>query len=67
MQNYDDNRFSGKRKRSITEDDESSTKFRKLFVGGLSYDTSDEALKAYFEEWGDVVDCIVMKEPGTKR
>lgn len=40
---------------------------RKLFIGGLDYRTSDDSLKAYFEQWGDIVDVVVMKDPDTKR
>ena len=41
--------------------------FRKLFIGGLSYDTTEDGLKDHFGQWGEVIDCIVMKDPNTKR
>jgi len=41
--------------------------FRKLFIGGLNYKTTEEALKAHFEQWGEIVDCVVMKDPNTRR
>ena len=44
-----------------------SEPFRKLFVGGLSYETSDDGLKAHFEQYGEIVDHIVMKDPQSKR
>jgi len=40
---------------------------RKLFIGGLDYRTTDESLKAYFEQYGEIVDVVVMKDPKTKR
>ncbi|KAL1461579.1 hypothetical protein WDU94_013462 [Cyamophila willieti] len=40
---------------------------RKLFIGGLDYRTSDDSLKAFFEQWGEIVDVVVMKDPVTKR
>ena len=40
---------------------------RKLFIGGLDYRTSDESLKKHFEQWGEIVDVVVMKDPKTKR
>ncbi|XP_049842821.1 heterogeneous nuclear ribonucleoprotein A1, A2/B1 homolog isoform X1 [Schistocerca gregaria] len=40
---------------------------RKLFIGGLNYKTTDESLKKHFEQWGDIVDVVVMKDPVTKR
>nr|CAB3253747.1 heterogeneous nuclear ribonucleoproteins A2/B1 [Phallusia mammillata] len=39
---------------------------RKLFIGGLSFDTTVDGLRAYFSKFGEVVDCIVMKDPKTK-
>ena len=40
---------------------------RKMFIGGLDYHTTDESLKAYFEQFGEIVDVVVMKDPKTKR
>ncbi|KAK1151140.1 heterogeneous nuclear ribonucleoprotein A1-like isoform X3 [Acipenser oxyrinchus oxyrinchus] len=40
---------------------------RKLFIGGLSFETSDESLRAHFEQWGVLTDCVVMRDPSTKR
>jgi len=34
---------------------------RKLFVGGLSFDTTDESLRLYFEKYGQITDCVVIK------
>ncbi|KAI0211303.1 hypothetical protein LSAT2_003880 [Lamellibrachia satsuma] len=48
-------------------EDQQSEQFRKLFIGGLSYDTTEESLKAHFEQWGTIVDCVVMRDPNTKR
>lgn len=39
----------------------------KIFVGGLSWQTTTETLRQYFSRYGDVVDCMVMKDPTTKR
>ncbi|XP_072379927.1 heterogeneous nuclear ribonucleoprotein 87F-like isoform X1 [Diabrotica undecimpunctata] len=41
--------------------------FRKLFIGGLDFHTTDESLKEHFEKWGTIVDVVVMKDPTTKR
>ena len=41
--------------------------FRKLFIGGLHYDTTEESLKEYFNKWGSVVDCVVMRDPNTRK
>ena len=39
----------------------------KLFVGGLSYDTDDRSLRQAFEEHGEVVEAVVINDPGTGR
>ena len=59
--------YESRRRRRNDSGDDGSDKYRKLFIGGLSYETSDDSLRMYFEEWGDVSDCIVMKDPVTKR
>uniref|UniRef100_A0A3Q2NML8 Heterogeneous nuclear ribonucleoprotein A1b n=1 Tax=Fundulus heteroclitus TaxID=8078 RepID=A0A3Q2NML8_FUNHE len=40
---------------------------RKLFIGGLSFETTDESLRAHFEQWGSLTDCVVMRDPNSKR
>ncbi len=40
---------------------------RKLFLGGLTYNTTDEMLREFYGQWGELVDCIVMRDPNTKR
>uniref|UniRef100_A0A3B4DJD9 RRM domain-containing protein n=1 Tax=Pygocentrus nattereri TaxID=42514 RepID=A0A3B4DJD9_PYGNA len=40
---------------------------RKLFIGGLSFETTDESLRAHFEQWGTLTDCVVMRDSNTKR
>ncbi|XP_037922029.1 RNA-binding protein Musashi homolog 2 isoform X3 [Hermetia illucens] len=39
----------------------------KLFVGGLSWQTSSEKLKEYFNMFGTVTDVLIMKDPVTQR
>lgn len=33
----------------------------KLFIGGLSFETSDDTLRNYFQQWGPISDAVVMK------
>ncbi|XP_045460526.1 heterogeneous nuclear ribonucleoprotein 87F-like isoform X2 [Harmonia axyridis] len=57
-----------KMKREQGEDDgKEPEQYRKLFIGGLDYRTTDDSLKKHFEQWGDIVDVVVMKDPTTKR
>ena len=41
--------------------------FRKVFIGGLSFNTDDDALKAYFSKYGSLVDHIVIKDKQSGR
>ncbi|XP_021968013.1 heterogeneous nuclear ribonucleoprotein 27C isoform X1 [Folsomia candida] len=39
----------------------------KLFIGGLSWETTIDGLQRYFSRFGEVVDAVVMKNPDTGR
>lgn len=39
----------------------------KLFVGGISWDTKDDGLKAFFEQAGEVVEAIILMDKFTGR
>ncbi|KAK8733608.1 hypothetical protein OTU49_006389 [Cherax quadricarinatus] len=39
----------------------------KMFVGGLSWETTQESLQRYFGQYGEVIDCVVMKNSETGR
>lgn len=47
--------------------DEEPEQIRKLFIGGLSYTTTEESLSNFFSQWGELTDCVVMQDPATKR
>lgn len=40
---------------------------RKLFIGGLSFETTEESLRAHFERWGTLTDCVVMRDSDSRR
>ena len=55
-------RSRDERRDSSREDSMEPEINRKLFIGGLSFKTSDETLRSFYEQWGDVEDSIVMKD-----
>eukprot|EP00658_Telonema_sp_P-2_P020743 TRINITY_DN1821_c0_g2_i6.p1 TRINITY_DN1821_c0_g2~~TRINITY_DN1821_c0_g2_i6.p1 ORF type:complete len:436 (-),score=119.09 TRINITY_DN1821_c0_g2_i6:61-1314(-) len=44
----------------LTESEMATIQGRKIFVGGLSWDTDDQALKAHFEQFGHVDESVVV-------
>lgn len=34
-----------------------------MFVGGLSWSTTPDTMRAYFQRFGVVSDCVVMSDP----
>lgn len=41
--------------------------YGKLFVGGLSWETTQDNLQRYFARYGEVIDCVVMKNAESGR
>ncbi|QDS71785.1 hypothetical protein FKW77_009359 [Venturia effusa] len=39
----------------------------KMFIGGLNWETTDESLKNYFTQFGEVLECTVMRDGATGR
>ena len=39
---------------------------RKLFIRGLSFQTTDESLRSHSGQWGMLTDCMEMRDPNTK-
>jgi heterogeneous nuclear ribonucleoprotein A1/A3 len=37
-----------------------------LFIGGLSFETTDDSLREHFEKWGTLTDFVLMRHPQTK-
>jgi len=40
---------------------------KKIFVGGLSHETSEADFNAYFGMYGQVMDCVIMCDPHTRK
>ncbi|XP_017104392.2 uncharacterized protein msi isoform X2 [Drosophila bipectinata] len=58
---------SGRSTPSLTGGSGSDPAPGKLFVGGLSWQTSSDKLKEYFGMFGTVTDVLIMKDPVTQR
>lgn len=41
--------------------------FTKLFVGGLPYHTTDETLRAYFQQFGEIEEAVVIHDRVTRK
>ncbi|KAL9123322.1 MAG: hypothetical protein Q9187_000129 [Circinaria calcarea] len=39
----------------------------KMFIGGLNWETTDQSLKDYFSQFGEVHECTVMRDGATGR
>lgn len=50
-----------------SDNDQEPEQYRKLFIGGLDYKTTEDSLKDHYEQWGEIVDCVVMRDPNTKK
>ncbi|KAK2167709.1 hypothetical protein LSH36_25g09068 [Paralvinella palmiformis] len=40
---------------------------KKIFVGGLSWETTNDELRDYFGKYGDIIDCTLKTDPTTGR
>lgn len=44
-----------------------ATNGTKLFIGGLSYETTDESLRQYFAKFGNIASAVVIRDQDTNR
>jgi len=51
----------------LSETDEIPNDPGKMFIGGLSWQTTPEGLKEYFAKFGEIAEVMVMKDPTTRR
>uniref|UniRef100_F7A868 RRM domain-containing protein n=1 Tax=Equus caballus TaxID=9796 RepID=F7A868_HORSE len=51
---------------SKSESPKEPEQLRKLFIRGLSFETTDESLRSHSEQRRTLTDCVVMRDPNTK-
>lgn len=39
---------------------------RKIFVGNLPYEADEEMIKTHFSQFGEIIDCVVPRDPRTR-
>ncbi|XP_057566023.1 heterogeneous nuclear ribonucleoproteins A2/B1-like [Hippopotamus amphibius kiboko] len=39
----------------------------KLFIGGLRLETTEVRLRNYYQQWGKLTDCVVLRDPASRR
>ena len=53
---------------SFDKDLQSLSSFKeasKVFIGGLNWTTDEQMLHDYFEQYGTVIECTIMRDPQT--
>ncbi|XP_049562164.1 heterogeneous nuclear ribonucleoprotein A1-like [Orcinus orca] len=51
---------------SKSESPKEPEQLRKLFIRGLSFETSDDSLRSHCEPWRTLTDCVVTRDPNTR-
>ena len=60
----EDRQAGEKSNTGVETGDANNLEERKLFVGGLSWETTEERFKEHFGKFGEVVNCIILRDPG---
>lgn len=55
------------RRGSRGDRDDSSSSAGKIFIGGLSWETSTEKLTKHFKKYGEIIDSVVMRDRSTRQ
>ncbi|KAF4216007.1 hypothetical protein CNMCM8980_005823 [Aspergillus fumigatiaffinis] len=67
---YDTNHTTNVTVAPTTEQEPQGTGIKedgKMFIGGLNWETTDQSLKDYFSQFGEVQECTVMRDSATGR
>lgn len=47
--------------------DYNDTTFTKIFVGGLAWETQRDTMRRYFEQFGEILEAVVITDKNTGR
>ncbi|KAH2754659.1 hypothetical protein KXV64_000260 [Aspergillus fumigatus] len=67
---YDTNHTTSVTAAPTTEQEPQGTGIKedgKMFIGGLNWETTDQSLRDYFSQFGEVQECTVMRDSATGR
>ena len=39
----------------------------KLFIGVLNFETAEESRRNCYQQWGELTDCVVLRDPSSQR
>lgn len=51
----------------MSQEEYNDTTFTKIFVGGLAWETKRETMRRYFEEFGEILEAVVITDKNTGR
>lgn len=53
--------------RTTSREEEQDTTYTKIFVGGLAWETHRDAMRRHFEQYGDILEAVVIADKVTGR
>ena len=57
----------GSRSVSVTGSQFGDTTLTKIFVGGLAWETQSDTMRRYFEQFGEILEAVVITDKNTGR
>ncbi len=39
----------------------------KLFIGNLNFNTTEDQLREFYSQWGEVIECVIVIDVATKK
>ena len=58
---------SSRDRRRGGEQEQVDTRYTKVFVGGLAWETQRDAMRRHFEQYGEIIEAVVITDKATGR